>query len=115
MLFLILPACENRSFQYLRKIKKVQAYAWTFLHLSAERTLPSSNLKPLNELETSGLEKAISPHKIEQANNGTPAEILSRDLTAINDFLFYVEAEPFVASEKPENFKRVPFKKIKAA
>ncbi|MDI1355113.1 MAG: hypothetical protein PSX36_09350 [bacterium] len=81
----------------------------------AERTLPSSNLKPLNELETSRLTKAISPHKIERIENETLAEVLSRDLVAINEFLYYVEAEPFITPEKAENRKRVAFKKVAAA
>jgi len=65
-------------------------------------------------LETSRLEKAISPHKIERPENETPAEILGRDLVAINEFLYYVEAEPFVTPEKAENRKRVAFKKVEA-
>jgi hypothetical protein len=77
----------------------------------AERTLPVSNLKPLNELETSRLEKAVSPHKIDGLKNEGLADIFLRDLTAINDFLYYVEAEPFITPEKAENHKRVAFKK----
>ena len=80
-----------------------------------ERTLPSSNLKPLNKLESSRLEKAVSPHKIEHPENETPAEVLGRDLVAINEFLHYVEAEPFITPEKAENRKRVAFKKAAAA
>ena len=68
----------------------------------AERTLLIPNLKPLNELETSRLEKTVSPHKIERANNETKAEILGRDLAAINGFLYYVEAELFITPEKAE-------------
>lgn len=82
------------------------------MHLSAERTLPSSNLKPLNELETSRLEKAVSPHKIERAENETASEILVRDMVAINEFLYYVEAEPFITPEKTENRKRMAFRKV---
>jgi hypothetical protein len=81
----------------------------------AERTLPSSNLKPLNELETSRLEKAISPHKISGLKEEALAEVFLRDLAAINEFLFYVEAEPFITPEKAENHKRVAFKKVQAA
>jgi len=66
-------------------------------------------------LETNRLEKAISPHKIERAINETKAEILTRDLAAINEFLLYVEAEPFVAPEKAKNHKRVAFKKVNAS
>jgi hypothetical protein len=36
-----------------------------------------------------------------------------RDLAAINEFLFYMEAEPFITPEKAENYKRVVFKKVK--
>lgn len=81
------------------------------LFFSAERTLPSSNLKSLNELETSRLEKAISPHKIPGLNDEALADVFLRDLAAINEFLFYVEAEPFVSLEKVEIRKRVAFKK----
>lgn len=87
----------------------------SFLHFSAERTLPSSNLKPLNELETSRLEKAISPHQIHGLKDEALADVFLRDLAAINEFLFYVEAEPFVTPEKAENRKRVAFKKVQAA
>ena len=85
------------------------------MHISAERTLPSSSLYPLNGLETSRLEKAISPHKIERHENETSADILSRDLVAINEFLYYVDAEPFINPEKAENYKRVAFKKTTAS
>lgn len=80
----------------------------------AERTLPSSNLKPLNELEASRLEKAISPHRISGLENETLAEIFFRDMVAINEFLHFVEAEPYITPEKAENHKRVPFKKVRA-
>jgi hypothetical protein len=63
-------------------------------------------------LETSRLEKAVSPHKIPGLNDEALADIFLRDLAAINEFLFYVEAEPFVTPEKAENRKRVPFKKL---
>ncbi len=79
----------------------------------AERTLPISNLRPLNELGTSRLEKAISPHKIHGLQDEVLADIFLRNLAAINEFLFYVEAEPFVSPEKAENHKRVVFKKVK--
>jgi hypothetical protein len=81
----------------------------------AERTLLSSNLKPLNELETKRLEKAISPHKIHGLKDEVLADVLLRDLAAINEFLFYVEAEPFITPEKAKNHKRVAFKKVVAA
>lgn len=81
----------------------------------AERTLPSSNLKHLNELETSRLERAISPHKIHGLKDEVLSEVLLKDLAAINEFLFYVEAEPFITPEKAENHKRVAFKKVAAA
>jgi len=77
-----------------------------------ERTLPISNLRHLTGLETSRLEKIISPHKIERSSNESPAEILTHDLIAINEFLHYVDAEPFITLEKAENRKRVAFKKI---
>lgn len=83
--------------------------------LSAERTLPISNLRPLNELAISRLEKAISPHKIQGLKDERMVDLFLRDLTAINDFLFYVEAEPFVTPEKAENRKRVAFKKVDAS
>jgi hypothetical protein len=41
-------------------------------------------------------------------------DVLLRNLAAINEFLFYMEAEPFVTPEKAENHKRVVFKKVKA-
>jgi hypothetical protein len=77
----------------------------------AERTLPSSSLYPLNELETTRLQKAISPHKISSEVNTSISDNLTRDLIAINEFLYYVEAEPFITPEKAENYKRVAFKK----
>jgi hypothetical protein len=49
------------------------------------------------------LEKAVSPHKIERADKEPPAEVLGHDLLAINEFLFYVEAEPFITPEKVES------------
>jgi hypothetical protein len=70
-----------------------------------------SNLKPLNALESSRLEKAVSPHKIERLDSETASDILVQDLASINEFLFYVEAEPFITPEKAENLKRVAFKK----
>ncbi len=76
--------------------------------------LPISNLYPLNELETNRLKKAISPHKISSEANVTISDNLTRDLIAINEFLQYVDAEPYVNPEKGENFKRVAFKKSKA-
>jgi len=42
------------------------------------------------------------------------ADVFLRNLAAINEFLFYVEAEPFVTPEKTQNRKRVPLKKVKA-
>lgn len=54
-----------------------------------ERMLPSSNLQPLNTLENKRLEKAVSPHKISDNINETKAEVLGRDLVAINKFLYY--------------------------
>jgi len=83
--------------------------------IMAERTLPSSNLKPLNKLETSRLDKVISIHRISGLENETLADTFGRDLVAINDFLHFVEAEPYITHEKAENHKRVPFKKVKAA
>ena len=84
------------------------------MHLSAERTLPSSNLQPLNTLENKRLEKAISPHKLPGLDNELLADVFLRDLAAINEFLFYVDAEPFITPEKAENHKRVAFKKVVA-
>jgi hypothetical protein len=40
---------------------------------------------------------------------------LLRDIAAINEFLFYLESEPIISSEKANNFKRVPFIKEVAA
>lgn len=54
----------------------------------------------------------ISTLKIEWAINKTKTEILNRNLAAINEFLFHVEAEPFTTHKKAENLKRVAFKKI---
>jgi len=51
-------------------------------------------------LETSRLEKVISPHKIIGLNDGTQADIFLRDLAAINEFLLYGEGEPFIIPEK---------------
>ena len=78
----------------------------------AERTLLISNLKPLNELESSRLENIVSPHKIQPPENETMADRLFRDLAAINDLLHYVDAEPFVTPEKAKNTHRVAFKKV---
>ena len=75
--------------------------------------LPSSNLKPLNELGTSRFEKVISPHKIHGLQDEVLADVFLRNLAEINEFFFYVEAEPFVTPEKAENHKRVAFKKVK--
>jgi hypothetical protein len=61
------------------------------------------------------LKRAVSPHKIDGLNNEALADVFLRDLAAINEFLFYVEAEPFVAPEKAENHRRVAFKKVQAA
>jgi hypothetical protein len=52
------------------------------------------------------------PHKISGDQVGIPLEILGRDLTAINDFLHFVEAEPFITPEKTEERKRVALKKL---
>lgn len=79
--------------------------------LVAERALPISNLQPLNELETSRLEKAVSPHKIHGRKDGEISDTFLRDLIAINDFLYYVEAEPFSTPEKIVNRKRIAFRK----
>lgn len=78
----------------------------------AERTLPSSNLKPLNELETSRLVMAVSPNKMNDLNEMTQVDLLLRDLAAIYEFLFYMEAEPFGTPEKAENRKHGAFKGI---
>jgi hypothetical protein len=85
------------------------------LHVFAERTLLSSNLKPLNELETSRLEKSHFTTQNSGAERRALADVFLRDLAAINEFLFYVESEPFVTPEKAENHKRVAFKKVQAA
>ena len=90
-------------------------FTYIKISLKAERTLPSSNLQPLNTLENKRLEKAISPHKLPGLDNELLADVFLRDLAAINEFLFYVEAEPFVSPEKAENHKRVAFKKVQAA
>jgi hypothetical protein len=106
---------SERKLSTTVKIKKGLSFAQSFLHLSAERTLPITNLHSLKTLESNRLEKAISPHKINEGESSTGSEILSRDLTAINDFLHFVEAEPFITPEKAENIKRVAFKKTVAA
>ena len=77
----------------------------------AERTLQSSNLRSLNELEINKLALAVSPHKIKFEKEEPTAQVLMRDLTAINDFLFYLESESFISPEKVNNFKRMAFKK----
>jgi len=64
-------------------------------------------------LGTSRLEKVISPHKIHGLQDEVLADVFLRNLAAINEFLFYIEAEPFVTPEKAENHKRVAFKKVK--
>jgi hypothetical protein len=51
--------------------------------------------------------KAVSPHRITAVENETLTEALSRDLVAINEFLHFVNAEPFIAPEKGENRRRV--------
>lgn len=63
-------------------------------------------------MDNSRLEKVISPYKIEQQDNETHTDILTRDLIAITDLLHYVDAEPFIAPEKADNIKRIAFKKI---
>jgi len=73
--------------------------------------LPISNLYHLNELEYSRLQKAVSPHKIPSEANVTISDNLTRDLVAINEFLQYMDAEPYITPEKAENFKRVAFKR----
>jgi len=61
-------------------------------------------------LETSRFKKAISPHKIQGLNGEVLADVFLRDLIAINEFLYYLEAEPFITSEKAESVKRFSFK-----
>jgi len=50
-------------------------------------------------------------HKIHSPKDETQADVFLRNLTAVNEFLFYVEAESFVTSKKMENRKGVAFKK----
>jgi len=64
-------------------------------------------------LETSRLEKVVSPHKIVRSDFTTPAELLAQDLIAISEFLYFVDAEPYLTNEKDQNFKRVQFKRLK--
>ncbi len=104
---------QKPSFCRRGKLKKRPS--GRLLHFLAGRTLHSSNLLPLNELGTSGLQKAVSPHQLPGQPNQQLTEVLLRDVTAINDFLIGVEAEPFVTPEKAENRKRVAFKKVTAA
>jgi len=73
--------------------------------------LQSSKLKPLNELENSRLKMVVSRYKIEAQNQESVLDVLLEDISAINDFLFYIESEPFITPEKAKNIKRVPFKK----
>jgi len=42
------------------------------------------------------------------------SDIFLRDFAVINDFPYYMEAEPFITDEKTENQKRLTFKKVKA-
>lgn len=78
-----------------------------------KRPLPISNRYCLNSLENRRLKDAISPYKIETDFKGKNTKLLARDLAAINEFLHFVDAEPFVTTEKAENHKRVAFKKVK--
>ncbi|MCC6371506.1 MAG: hypothetical protein IT236_10925 [Bacteroidia bacterium] len=57
----------------------------------------------------------VSRHKIEAQKQESVLDVLLHDLTAINDFLFFIESEPFITPEKAKNIKRVPFKKVMAA
>ena len=82
---------------------------------SAERTLQSSNLKPLQELDINGIGLATSPHQIEGREAGTIKGNLLMDIAAINEFLFCLESEPFISPEKAVKRKRVPFKKAVVA
>lgn len=61
------------------------------------------------------MQKAASPHKLPEQPDQRFTEVLLRDITAINDFLIGVEAEPFITPEKAENRKRVAFRKVAAA
>ena len=61
------------------------------------------------------MENAISPHKIPRLNKEQLAEVFLRDLAEINEFYFYVEAEPFLTPEKDENQYRVAFKNLTPA
>ena len=69
----------------------------------------------LNELEKSRLENAISPRQIPRLNKEQLADFFLRDLAGINEFYFYVEAEPFLTPEKAENQYRVAFKNLTPA
>lgn len=60
------------------------------------------------------MQKVISPQKIHGQQDEVLADVFLRNLAAIREFLFYVEAEPFVTPEKAENIIRVAFKKVKA-
>lgn len=110
-IFVFKKSVEYKAFTSFLKAKNPFLTKGALLLQWRKRTLLTSNLKPLNELKTNGLKKVVSPHKIERPENETPAEILSRDLVAINEFLYYMEVEPFVSPEKAEKHKRVAFKK----
>jgi hypothetical protein len=62
-------------------------------------------------LETTSLLKIVSLHKLLSRNDEPFRDVLLQDVTAINDFLFYTESEPFISPEKAENRKYVSFKK----
>jgi len=69
----------------------------------------------LKELESNRLTFIRSPHAISAGGDQKISDRFFRDLTAITDFLFYIESEPFITPEKAKNHKRVAFKKGKAA
>lgn len=113
VLFSSFPSAFESKLSTLPETKKGALWG-RLLHLSAERTLPISNLKSLNSLETKRLVKIISPHQIITAKDETANKTLNRDLIAIKEFLNFVEAEPFITSEKAKIIKRVAFKKLKS-
>jgi len=77
----------------------------------AKRTLLSSNLKPLNVLGINRLKSVVSPHKIQGGKDISATEFLRNDLAAINDFLHFVEAEPYLTIEKAPTRKRLSLNK----
>jgi len=62
-------------------------------------------------LETSRLEKPLSPYKIPCLKEEDKSDAFLRSLIGINDFLHYLKAEPFLVSKGNEKHNRTAFKK----